>query len=79
MGRKKHTNPRLNPPEPGQPTKRETMQARVSSWIRQCRWISESAEQMATKRREEEKRLKELRRHELYPSSEEVQPEDVAS
>lgn len=80
MGRMTHTNPRQNPPEPGQPTKPESTQARVGSWIRQCRWISESGEQMATKRREEEKRLKELRRHEMYPSSEEGQvqaePED---
>ena len=75
MGRKKHKNPRKNPPEPGIPTKGERLRARVRSWIRQCRWISESAEQMATKRREEEKRLKEMKRHEMMPVSEEDQPE----
>jgi hypothetical protein len=31
---------------------------------------------MATKRREEEKRLKEMKRHETMPVSEEVQPEE---
>jgi len=79
MVRKKHTNPRRNPPEPGLPTKGERLSARVRSWIRQCRWISESAQQMATKRREEEKRLKEMKRHEMMPVSEEDQPEDVVS
>jgi len=79
MGRKKHKNPRLYPPEPGVPTKGERLQARVRSWIRQCRWISESEQQMATKRREEEKRLKEMKRHEMMPVSEEDQPEDVVS
>ena len=73
MGRKKHTNPRRNPPEPVLPTKRERLETRVRSWIRQCRWISESAEQMATRRREEEKRLKEMKRHEMMPVSEEDQ------
>jgi hypothetical protein len=34
---------------------------------------------MATQRREEEKRQREIRQHEMYPSSEEVQPEDVVS
>lgn len=79
MGRKTHTNPRRNPPEPGLPLKRERLETRVRSWIRQCRWISESAEQMATKRREEEKRLKEMKRHEMMPVSEEDQLEVVVS
>ena len=79
MGRKNHTNPRQNPPEPGMPTKGERLQTRVRSWIRQNRWISESEQQMATQRREDEKRLREIRQHEMYPTSEEAQPEDVAS
>jgi len=77
MGRKKHKNPRQNPPEPGLPTKGERLSTRVRSWIRQCRWISESAEQMATKRREEEKRLKEMKRHEMMPVSEEDQLQGI--
>jgi hypothetical protein len=75
MGRTQHTNPRQNPPEPDQPTKKERSSGRVRTWIRECRWISESAEQMAAEKREKLKREKEARRHEMYPSSEEVQPE----
>ena len=72
MGRKQHMNPRQNPPEPGLPTKVEEARARLRSWIHDCRWISESAEQIATRRREEEKREKELRRHEMLPMNEET-------
>lgn len=71
MGRKQHTNPRQNPPEPGLPTKAEQRRLRVRSWICQCRWISESAEAMAARKREEEKRQKEIRRHEMFPVSDE--------
>lgn len=74
MGRSQHTNPRQNPPQAQQPTKKERSSGRVRTWIRQCRWISESAEEMAAQRRAEEKRLRELRQHEMYPSSEEVAP-----
>lgn len=73
MGRDQHTNPRQNPPLSQQLTKKERSSERVRSWIRQCRWISESAEQMAAKRREKEKREKEQRQHDMLPRSKETQ------